>query len=111
MIAEPFPEVMNLCGNTNLVEMCQWLKAVDLAITVDSGPMHAAAALGVPVLALFGPTDPVRVGPYGDRHRVLQSAAARRLARANRSWKRTPGAAMKDIRADDVASAAMEMLR
>jgi heptosyltransferase I len=41
-------------------------------VTVDSGPMHMAAALGVPVVAVFGPTDPVRVGPYGPGHTVLR---------------------------------------
>ena len=40
-------------------------------ITNDSGPMHIAAAVGTPVLALFGPTSPVRTGPYGSGHRVL----------------------------------------
>jgi ADP-heptose:LPS heptosyltransferase len=34
-------------------------------VTVDSGPMHLAAALGTPLVALFGPTDPARTGPYG----------------------------------------------
>ncbi|WP_455245761.1 lipopolysaccharide heptosyltransferase II [Petrachloros mirabilis] len=40
-------------------------------ITNDSGPMHIAAAVGTPVVALFGPTSPVRTGPYGPGHRVL----------------------------------------
>ncbi len=39
----------------------------------DTGPMHLAAALGVPVVALFGPTDPARNGPYGTRAKVLRS--------------------------------------
>lgn len=40
-------------------------------ITNDSGPMHVAAAVGTPVVALFGPTSPARTGPYGAGHRVL----------------------------------------
>jgi lipopolysaccharide heptosyltransferase I len=40
-------------------------------ITNDSGPMHIAAALGIPVVAMFGPTSAVRTGPYGVGHRVL----------------------------------------
>ena len=43
----------------------------------DSGPVHLAAALGVPVVALFGPTDPARNGPWGPgRVRVLRDAAS-----------------------------------
>jgi len=59
------------CGQTSLVELGSLLQAMDLVLSVDSGPMHLAAALGRPVLALFGPTDPRRTGPYGPRHRVL----------------------------------------
>lgn len=40
-------------------------------ITNDSGPMHIAAALGIPVVAMFGPTSAIRTGPYGAGHRVL----------------------------------------
>ncbi|TAN38847.1 MAG: glycosyltransferase family 9 protein [Verrucomicrobia bacterium] len=63
---------VNLCGQTSLVELGSVLAEMDLALTVDTGPMHVAAALGVPVLALFGPTDPRRTGPFGAQHRVLQ---------------------------------------
>ena len=45
-------------------------------VGVDSGPLHLAAALGRPGMALFGPTDPARNGPYGDSLQVLRSAAA-----------------------------------
>ena len=40
-------------------------------ITNDSGPMHIAAALGIPVIAMFGPTSAARTGPYGTGHHVL----------------------------------------
>lgn len=63
----------NLCGKTSLIELGSVLQAMDLVITVDSGPMHMAAAAGTPTLAIFGPTDPLRVGPYGPRHRVLRN--------------------------------------
>jgi heptosyltransferase-1 len=43
-----------------------------VVISTDSGPMHLAAVLGTPVVALFGPTAPWRTGPYGNRHRVLR---------------------------------------
>jgi len=44
---------------------------LDVAVSNDSGPMHLAAALGVPTVALFGPTDPRRTAPAGDGHAVL----------------------------------------
>lgn len=62
---------LNLAGRTSLVEMGSWLGGMDLVIANDSGPIHMAAALGVPAVALFGPTDPVRTGPYGGNHVVL----------------------------------------
>jgi heptosyltransferase I len=61
-----------LAGRTSLKELCCLLKRVDLLVTCDSGPMHIAAAMGTPAVALFGPTDPRRTGPYGIGHRVLQ---------------------------------------
>lgn len=45
-------------------------------VGVDSGPLHLAAALGKPGVAIFGPTDPARNGPYGDSLQVLRSPAA-----------------------------------
>ena len=47
------------------------LAHLDLLVTNDSGPMHLAAALGVPCVALFGPTDPTRTAPAGAGHEVL----------------------------------------
>jgi len=45
--------------------MIKALRCVDLLVTNDTGPMHVAAALGKPVVAVFGPTDPSQTGPYG----------------------------------------------
>ena len=63
---------VDLADQTTLPEMIEWLRAVDLLITNDTGPMHVAAALNKPVVALFGPTDPRRTGPYGQIDRVLR---------------------------------------
>jgi heptosyltransferase I len=48
------------------------IKASQIYVGVDSGPMHMAAFLGTPIVALFGPTDPEKVGPYGGGHRVVR---------------------------------------
>ena len=63
---------LDLTGQTTLPEMIEWLRLSELVITNDTGPMHAAAALRKPVIALFGPTDPNLTGPYGQRGNVLQ---------------------------------------
>ncbi|HKI85274.1 MAG TPA: lipopolysaccharide heptosyltransferase II [Thermoanaerobaculia bacterium] len=55
----------------DLAQLAGVMAHFDLLITNDSGPMHLAAALGVPCLALFGPTDPRRTAPAGPEHRVL----------------------------------------
>jgi ADP-heptose:LPS heptosyltransferase len=47
------------------------LSKASAMITNDSGPMHIAAALGVPTIAMFGPTSARRTGPYGAGHHVL----------------------------------------
>lgn len=55
----------------DLAALAGVLSHLDLLITNDSGPMHLAAALGVPCVALFGPTDRRRTAPAGDGHVVL----------------------------------------
>jgi heptosyltransferase-2 len=54
-----------------LADLAVVLGQLDLLITNDSGPMHLAASLGVPCLALFGPTDPSRTRPVGRGNQVL----------------------------------------
>jgi lipopolysaccharide heptosyltransferase II len=66
--------VVNLAGRTTLVEMGGWLKGMDVVLANDSGPMHMAVAIKIPVVAMFGPTDPVRTGPYGAGNRVVTVA-------------------------------------
>ena len=63
---------VDLAGRCTLPELAALLKKASLAISNDSGPMHLAAALGTPVIGLFGPTDPRRVGPYGALHAALK---------------------------------------
>lgn len=63
---------LNLCGETSLLEMIEWIRLADLMITNDTGPMHVAAALDKPLVAIFGPTEPRRTGPYGQMNSVLR---------------------------------------
>ncbi len=72
-IAQALPEkVLNLCSATSLPEMIEWVRRCDLLITNDTGPMHVAAAMNKPLVALFGPTEPRRTGPYGQLENVLR---------------------------------------
>jgi lipopolysaccharide heptosyltransferase II len=56
--------VVNLVGQTTIEELTWVLDRSDLFIGPDSGPVHLAVGRGRPVVALFGPTDPARCGPY-----------------------------------------------
>ncbi len=62
--AFPAAQFLNLTGNTSLVSLPALLRRADWVVSNDSGPMHLAAALGVRVFAIFGPSDPVLYGPY-----------------------------------------------
>lgn len=66
-------KAVNLAGETTLPELAYLYQKALLLVTTDSGPMHLAAAVGTPVVALFGPTDPQRTGPYGDGHIIIRS--------------------------------------
>lgn len=65
-ICKDMPErVINIAGKTNLRELLALIKCCSIFLTNDSGPMHIAAALQIPLLALFGSTSDVKTGPYG----------------------------------------------
>jgi len=63
--------VVNLVGRTSLRELAAAIAQSELVVCHDSGPMHIAAALDKPLVAVFGPTNPVRTGPYSPRARVV----------------------------------------
>jgi ADP-heptose:LPS heptosyltransferase len=67
-VAEGFDSnrVRDLAGKTDLKTFAENLRACRLLVTNDTGGMHLANALGVPLVALFGPTNPVRTGPIFD---------------------------------------------
>ena len=64
--------VTDLVGKTTLAELIASLRECDLLLTNDTGTMHLAAHLGVPVVALFGSTEPALTGPLGTGHTVLR---------------------------------------
>ncbi|HYI95326.1 MAG TPA: glycosyltransferase family 9 protein [Bryobacteraceae bacterium] len=89
---------VHVSGLPGLIDATRRAAAV---IGVDSGPLHLAAALGKPGVAIFGPTDPSRNGPYGGSLTVLRSSTA------ETTYKRTTDTAssMQSITVDEVLAA------
>ncbi len=67
---------IDLTGRTTLKELVAVIAEMRVLVTNDSGPMHVAAAVGTPTVAIFGPTNPRRTGPWGPAHRVIAGRAA-----------------------------------
>ena len=102
-----YPSV-NLAGETSLRELACLYRQAELVITTDSGPMHIAAAMGTPVVALFGPTDARRTGPYGQRHRVISFEIP---CRPCFQKKCSTGECMHGITVDVIFNAVNEIIR
>ena len=64
---------IDLAGDLPLVELAAVLGRLSLLLTVDTGPMHLAAAVGTPVVGIFGPSDPVRYAPRSPRSEVVHA--------------------------------------
>ncbi|SPF39729.1 Lipopolysaccharide heptosyltransferase I [Candidatus Sulfotelmatobacter kueseliae] len=91
------------CSLTELIALTRRAK---LFVGGDTGPMHLAAALCVPVVAIFGPTDPARNGPYGTRSIVLRNPASPTTHARNSQ----PDQPMLEIGVDTVVDAARSLL-
>jgi heptosyltransferase-1 len=87
-------------------ELIAIMRHTRLFIGGDTGPMHLAAALGVPVVALFGPTSPERTGPYATRSVVLRNP----LSTNNSSHVAQPDEGLLSISADSVIAGAEQLL-
>ena len=92
---------------TNLKQLLFLLSRVDLVIAGDTGPLHLAAAMGTPVIGLYGPTDPLLNGPYGQMERVIETDLSCRGC-----WKRvcTEGTCMRSISPEKVYRLAIRFL-
>jgi heptosyltransferase I len=66
--------LVDLTGKTSLKQLAYLIKEGRAFVGGDTGPMHLAAALATPVIALHGPTDTIRNGPYGSGHKALVTA-------------------------------------
>lgn len=100
--------VLDLAGKTDLRQALAVLSHLNLLVTNDSGLMHAAAALGVPLVALFGSTDPAATGPFTPRATVLRQPLP-----CSPCWRRTCAlgyACLTAIGVEEVLSAARPWL-
>ena len=88
-------------------ELIALTRRARLFIGGDTGPMHLAAALKIPVVAIFGPTNPARNGPFGTRSIVLRSASSM----TDHARRREPEQGLLEITADEVVAAARKLLR
>jgi heptosyltransferase I len=91
----------------SLAELIALTRRASLVIAGDTGPLHLAAALEIPVVGLFGPTDPARNGPYGTRSRVLRHATSQR----DHSRHSETEQGLMQITTDEVIEAALELLQ
>jgi heptosyltransferase-1 len=91
------------CSLTNLIAIT---RRAALFIGGDTGPLHLAASLGIPVVGIYGPTSPARNGPYATRSVVLRNASSV----TSHSRRAKPEEGMLQITADDVLRAAIHVL-
>lgn len=91
---------------SSLAELIALTRRARLFIGGDTGPMHLAAALSVPVVAIFGPTDPARNGPFGTRSQVLRSPSSR----TSLSHRAQPDPSLLQINVEQVVAAARQLL-
>jgi heptosyltransferase-1 len=91
----------------SVAELIALTRRAQLFIGGDTGPLHLAAALGVPVVAIFGPTNPARNGPYGTRAVVLRSPSSL----TNHARLSDPEQGMLEITPGEVLAAAHQLLQ
>jgi len=89
---------------TTILESIALYKHLALLVSCDSGPLHLCAALGIPTVSLFGPTDPVRNGAYGSNHETVY-----KMLSCSFCWKRKcplgTSDCMKQVTVDEVLKA------
>ena len=91
----------------SLSQLIALTRRARLFIGGDTGPLHLAAALGVPVVAIFGPTNPARNGPYGGSSIVLRSPSSK----TSHARIAQPESGLLEINPEQVVAAARQLLR
>jgi len=106
-------KALNLSGKTSISQLASLLRRCQLFISTDSGPMHVASALGVPVITIFGRSQaglsPKRWGPLGEKNKVLYKTVGCTICLAHNCQK--DFACLKATSVEDVLRAAEEILK
>ena len=102
-IVQERPEILDLSGRTNLGDAVGILARCEALVAVDSGILHLCAALGKPVVGLYGPSAPAVTGPQGEGHVILISGAE--CSPCDQGECRFSRKCMTDIDPNDVAAA------
>ena len=103
--------VTDLTGLTTVGDLPAVMRGLRLLITNDSGPMHVAAAVGTPVVAIFGPTSQTCTGPYGDGHIVITASVECRPCFRRRCYNRNINECLTRISVQEVVQAAWRTLQ
>jgi len=101
-------KAISMVGKTTLKSLAAMIKKCHLFITNDSGPMHIAAAVGTPIVAIFGSTDPSETSPLCDKYKIV-----RKPVDCSPCWKRecpTDHKCMESIKVSDVMDEAKEII-
>jgi ADP-heptose:LPS heptosyltransferase len=107
-IVRDSPECSVLAPRTDLVELAALLRKAALFVGSDTGPLHLAAAVGTPCVAMYGPSRPAKCGPFGDGHAIVQ---AYYQSGSGRQRRRAANLAMQAIHAEQVCAACDQIIR
>jgi lipopolysaccharide heptosyltransferase II len=112
--AEKLPlseSTINLVGKTDIMQLGALLERCKVCLTCDSGPMHIAAAVGTPTVALFGPTNPTRHRPYSKGHTIIEKPVSCRPCYKRTCYRKDiPYHCMQEINPTEVVNAIISKL-
>lgn len=106
--ASAAPNGLNLAGSTTLPELAAVLALANVVLCNDSGGMHLAAALGTPLVAIFGITNPQQTGPIGQKIRILQQSDQKTRDIPRKS--QAAAAALRSISPAEALQATLDLL-